>query len=99
MLFVELCVKCYIDTQDAVAWPSGQSEFLGFAKAATMGLDKALLGDIGIDVEVQISPGPNDASSIVSKRGGTGIVTHIWESIHCFLGGRRVSTPPVVQSP
>ena len=43
------CIKTYSQTQETIALSSGESEFYGIVKAATMGLGmKGLLEDIGI---------------------------------------------------
>ncbi len=59
-----------------MALSSGQSEFYGIAKAATMGIGiKCLFGDSGLEVEVQVNTESSAAKSIGSRRGA-GRVRH-----------------------
>ena len=53
------------------------SEFYGIIKAATMGLGvTCLLGDLGVEVEVQANTDSSAAKSIASRRGA-GRVRHV----------------------
>ncbi len=56
---------------------SGESEFYGIVKAATMGMGiKGLLEDLGLDVEIQVNTGSSAARSI-SSRKCAGRVRHV----------------------
>ncbi len=47
------CLKMYSEMQDTIALSSGESEFYGIVKAATMGIAiKSTFKDPGLEVEV-----------------------------------------------
>ncbi len=69
-MFGSHCLKTYSHTQETVALSSGESEFYGIVKAATMGLGmKGLFADLGVKVEVQVNTDSSAAKSIASRRG------------------------------
>ncbi len=71
------CVQTYSRTQETIALSSGESEFYGIEKAATMGLGmKSLLEDLGVKVKVQVNTDSSAAKSIAPRRGA-GRVRHI----------------------
>ena len=71
------CIKTYSQTQETIALSSGESEFYGIVKVATMGLRmKGLMEDLGIEVGVQVNTDSSAAKSIASRRGA-GRVRHI----------------------
>ena len=71
------CVKTYSQTQETIALSSGESEFYGIVKAATMGLGvKGLLDDLGVEVKVQVNADSSAAKSIASRRGAGGSAAH-----------------------
>ena len=73
------CIKTYSQTQDTLSLSSGESEFYGIVKAATMGIGiKSLMGDLGLHVEVQGTTDPSAARSISSRRGA-GRARHVEE--------------------
>ncbi len=50
-MFGKHCMKTYSQTQDAITLSSGESDFLGIAKAAAMGLGmKGMMEDLGVGV-------------------------------------------------
>ena len=64
------CVKTYSQTQETIALSSAESEFYGIVKVATTGLGmKGLLGDLGVEVKVQVNADSSAAESIASRRG------------------------------
>ena len=76
-MFGKHCTKTYSQTQETVALSSGESEFYGIVKAATMGLGmKGLMEDLGVEVEVQANTDSSAAKHIESRRGA-GRVRHI----------------------
>ena len=76
-MFGSHCLKTYSRTQETVVLSSGESEFYGIVKAATMGLGmKGLFADLGLEVEVQVNTDSSAAKSIASRRGA-GRVRHI----------------------
>ena len=55
VMFGSHCIKTYSQTQETIALSSGESEFYGMVKAATMGIGiKSLMEDLGLHVEVQV---------------------------------------------
>ena len=71
------CVKTYSLTQDAIALSSGESEFYGIVKAATVGLGiKGLMMDMGLSMELRVNTDSSAAKSIASRRG-CGKVRHL----------------------
>ncbi len=67
-----LCAKTYRQTQETIALSSGESEFNGIVKTATMGLVmKGLLDDMRIKVKVQVNTGSSAADSIASRKGAS----------------------------
>ncbi len=75
--FGKHCIKTYSQTLETVALSSGESEFYGIVKAATMGLGmKGLMADLGLETKVQVNTDSSAAKSIAS-RSGAGRVRHI----------------------
>ncbi len=71
------CVKTHSQTQETIALSSGESEFYGILKVATMGLGmKDLPGDLGVQVKAQVNTDLSAAKSIASRRT-IGRVRHI----------------------
>ena len=71
------CIKTYSQTQETIALSSGESEFYGIVKAASVGLGmKSLLEDLGASVKVRVNTDSSAAKSI-SSRKGAGRVRHI----------------------
>jgi hypothetical protein len=63
------CLKTYSQTQDTIPLSSGESEFYGIVKAATMGVGiKSLFGDLGSQIEVHVNTDSSTARSISSRR-------------------------------
>ncbi len=63
-------VKTHSQTQETIALSSGESEFYGVVKAATMGIGiESLMEDLGLHVEVQVDTDSSVARSIASRRG------------------------------
>ncbi len=55
VMFGSHCLKTYGQTKDTVALSSGESEFYGIAKAATMGVGIATwFGDCGLAIRVRV---------------------------------------------
>ncbi len=64
------CAKTHSQTLETIALWSGESESYGVVKAATIGLGmKGLLGDLGVEVKVQVKAGSSAAKSLASRRG------------------------------
>ncbi len=69
-MFGSHCLKTYSHTQDTLVLSSGESDFYGIVKAATMGAGiKSLFGDVGLEIEVQVNTDSSIANSISSRRG------------------------------
>ncbi len=76
-MFGSHCIKTYSQTQETIALSSGESEFYGIVKAATMGLGmRGLMEDVGMTVEVQANTDSSAAKSITSRKG-SGRVRHV----------------------
>ena len=57
-------------TQETIALSSGESEFYGIVKAATIGLGvNGLMMDLGLSVELRVNTDSSAAKSIASRRG------------------------------
>ncbi len=72
VVFGSHCLKTqtHSQTQEAIALSSGESEFYGIAKAASMGIGiESMFEDLGLEVEVQLETGSSAARSISSRRG------------------------------
>ena len=64
------CGKPYSQTKDTTALSSGESEFYGIVKAATMGIGiESLIEDSGLHVEVQVNTDSSAGRSSSSRRG------------------------------
>ncbi len=69
-MFGSHCLKTHSQTQETIALSSGESEFYGIAKAATMGIGiKSFFKDLGLEVEIQVNTDSSAARSISSRRG------------------------------
>ncbi len=69
-MFDSHCLKTYSQTQDTIALSSGESEFYGIAKAATMGIGiKSMRRDLGLELEYQVNTDSSATRSISSRRG------------------------------
>ena len=70
-MFGSHCVKTYSHTQETIALSSGESEFYGIVKAATVGIGvRRLLNDLGLKVEeFHVNTDSRAAKSIASRRG------------------------------
>ncbi len=59
------CIKTHRQTQDTIALSSGECQFYGIVKAATMGIGiKSLMEDLGLHVKVQVNTDSSAARSI-----------------------------------
>ncbi len=69
-MFGSHCLETFSHKEDTVALPSGESEFYGIVKAATMGGGiKSLFGALGLAIKVQVNTDSSAARSISSRRG------------------------------
>ncbi len=76
VVFGSHCLKTYSQTQEAIALSSGESEFRGIVKAATMGIGiESLFGDLDLEMDVQFNADASAATSIASRRAA-GRVRH-----------------------
>ncbi len=77
MIFGNHCIKTYSQTQDAIAFSSGESGFYGIVKAAVMALGmKGLMEDLVVGVNVLAKADSSAAKSTTARRGA-GWVRHI----------------------
>ncbi len=64
------CIKTHSHTQETIALSSGESEFYGIVKAATVGIgDRSLLNDLGLEMEVHVNTDSSAARNSASMRG------------------------------
>ena len=76
-MFGNHCVKSWATTQGIIAFSSGEAEYYGVVKAASIALGtRALFRDMGIGVGVEIHTDATAAKGIASRRG-LGRVRHI----------------------
>ena len=69
-MFGSHCLKTYSQTQETIALSSGESEFYGIVKVATMGIGtESTFKDLGLEVEVQVKTDSSAARSISPRRG------------------------------
>ena len=70
-------IKGWSSTQAGIALSSGEAEYYGMVKGASLGLGlKALMGDLGIDSKVRIRTDASAAKGIATRKG-LGKVRHI----------------------
>ena len=71
------CIKTWSSNQQVIALSSGEAEFYGIVKGASVALGiTAMLDDLGIQVQVVIATDSSAAKGIGSRRG-LGRVRHI----------------------
>ena len=70
-------IKSWCSTQAIVALSSGEAEYYGIVKGASIGLGlKSMLGDFGIAASVRVNTDASAAKGMVNRRG-LGKVRHI----------------------
>ena len=70
-------VKIWCSTQSIVSLSSGQAEYYGIVKGASIGIGlKSMLGYFGVEVKIRINPDASAAKGIANRRG-LGKVRHI----------------------
>ncbi len=68
-MFGSHCLMTYSQTQEKIALSSGELEFYGIVKAATMGIGiKSMFKGLGLEVEVQVNMDSSAARSISSRK-------------------------------
>ena len=76
-MFGSHCLKTYSQTQETIALSSGESEFYGIVKAATMGIGiKSMFKDLGLEVEIEVNT-DSSASRRIPSRRGAGRARHV----------------------
>ena len=72
MIFGKHCIRSNSNTQSDIALSSGESEFYGAVKAASVGLGAvAMAADVGIRVELELRM-DSTAGKAISERQGLG---------------------------
>ena len=70
-------IKSWCSTQAIVSLSSGEAEYYGIVKGASIGLGlKSMMGDLGIEVAVKINTDASAAKGMANRRG-LGKVRHI----------------------
>ena len=71
------CIKTWSSTQQVIAMSSGEAEYYGIVKGASIGLGiVGMLSDLGIKLSIVVSTDSSAAKGIASRRG-LGKVRHI----------------------
>ena len=71
------CIKTWSSSQQVIALSSGEAEYYGLVKGATIAIGmKGMLKDFGIDVSIVMCTDASAAKGIASRRG-LGKVRHI----------------------
>ena len=82
------CVKTWSSTQAIIALSSGEAEYYGVVKAASTGLGcKALMADLGKDVDLTVHTDAEAAKGIASRMG-LGKTRHI--AVHYLWVQERI---------
>ena len=82
------CVKNWSSTQSTIALSSGEAEYYGVVKAASVSLGcRAMLRDMGIDVSIDVHTDAEAAKGIAA-RTGLGKTRHI--AVHYLWVQERV---------
>ena len=76
-MFGNHMIKSWCSTQAVVSLSSGEAEYYGIVKGASIGLGlKSMLGDFGVEVAIRINTDASAAKGMANRRG-LGIVRHI----------------------
>ena len=71
------CVRSWSTTQSIVALSSGEAEFYGIVKGASVGIGlRSVLADLGVDCRIRIHTDASAAKAIASRKG-LGKVRHV----------------------
>ena len=83
------CIKSWSSTQGTISLSSGEAEFYGIVKAASVGLGfQATLRDLGVDLSLEIFTDATAAKGIASRKG-LGKTRHI--AVHLLWVQERVA--------
>ena len=89
MLYGKHCIRSYSSTQAIIALSSGEAEYYGCVKAASVGLGmQAMYADFGLDVKVSVSTDASTAKAIAIRKG-LGKVRHM--AVHLLWLQERVA--------
>ena len=76
-MFGNHMVKSWCGTQAILALSSGEAEYYGIVKGASIGLGlKSMLGDFGINVAIRVNTDASAAKGMANRKG-LGKVRHI----------------------
>ena len=104
LVFGKHCVRSSSNTQSDIALSSGESEFYGAVKAASVGLGAvAMAADLGIKVELELRM-DSTAGKAISERQGLGRTRHIatrflWVQQRVARGDLRITKWPGKDNP
>ena len=83
-------MKSWSSTQAFIALSSGEAEFYGVVKGASVGLGiKALLADMGVDVAVDVHTDATAAKGIACRKGLSSRTRHV--AVHFLWVQERVA--------
>ena len=89
VMFGSHMIKAWSSTQGNVSLSSGEAEYYGLVKGASIGMGmRSMLGDMGIQVKIRVSTDASAAKGIASRRG-LGKVRHI--EVHQLWVQERVA--------
>ena len=87
-------IKSWCSTQAILALSSGEAEFYGIVKGASIGLGlRSMLGDFGIDVAIRIHPDASAAKGITKHVSAEDIRVHLHKTGQSITSGRHSSAP------
>ena len=82
------CIKSWASAQGVIALSSGEAEYYGVVKAASVGLGiKSMLTDLGFKLELEVLTDASAAKGIASRRG-LGKTRHV--AVHFLWVQERV---------
>ena len=88
------CVKSWSSTQSLISLSSGESEYYGVVKGASVGLGvQAMLKDLGFELKLEVLTDASAAKGIASRRG-LGKTRHI--QVHFLWVQERVGNGDIV---
>ena len=88
------CIKPWSSTQPLIALSSGEGEYSGVVKGASVGLGvQAMLKDLGVELSLEILTDASAAKGIASRRG-LGKTRHI--AVHYLWVQERVNCGDII---
>ena len=93
MFYGKHCIRSYSSTQAIIALSSGEAEYYGCVKAASVALGmRAMYRDFGQDIKVHVNTDASTAKAIATRKG-LGKIRHM--AVHLLWLQERVSVNDV----